>query len=214
MYKFEIGDYVKVTSGQYEDIICVVEKVYNEYEEIGVASKDVFCKVRPINVKEDILLTLHENILEKVEMILFEESINNESFNQDDEMFIEMATVKGGFMSIKLSVYDKEGKYPHFHFYKGLKPEGGIPYKYRKGGGCICLDRPNYFKHSKHTETMTPKEIKRLIEFLKSPNESIITASNWEVIVSLWNMNNSDQPQLSLRTPIPNYESDMESITD
>lgn len=53
-----------------------------------------------------------------------------------DGTFFEMAAVKGGFMSIKLSVWCDEGKYLHFHFYHGVGPDQGVPNK-GHGGGCI-----------------------------------------------------------------------------
>ena len=53
------------------------------------------------------------------------EEYEESSFSVDD-YFSEMVTVKGGFMSIKIAIYGSEGRYPHFHFYKGIAPEQGI----------------------------------------------------------------------------------------
>ena len=152
-----------------------------------------------------------ENTTDK--LAKFRRSVTESSEEKlDNEYLVEMATIKWGFMSIKLAVYENEGSYPHFHFYKGLKPEGGIPKEYRNGGGCICLEEAKYFIHENHTETMEPKEIKGLIKFLKSPHKSFKNITNWEYIIDLWNTNNTDQKQLDLSISIPEYKSDMENI--
>ncbi len=68
---------------------------------------------------------------ESEERIYYEHNLEFENILDmeidDYESYYEMAQVKWGFMSIKLAVYGKEGKYPHFHFYKGCAPEKGIP---------------------------------------------------------------------------------------
>lgn len=133
----------------------------------------------------------------------------------DDEEFAimyEMATVKWGFMSIKLAVFEGEGDgYPHFHFYKGCKPEGGITKEKAKGGGCICILSPNYFIHANHKDTMTPQEIEGLIKFLKQRHRTL-DITNWEYIITLWNSDKSKDKEVPLDTPIPEYKSDMETI--
>lgn len=129
-----------------------------------------------------------------------------------DGTFFEMVAVKGGFMSIKLSVWGDEGKYPYFHFYHGVSPNQGIPNKGR-GGGCILIKEAKYFIHGSHRDTMEKKEIEGLIKFLKSKHP-IYSISIWKVIIDTWNENNRDQPQVSLDAPIPPYKHNMPSIKE
>lgn len=141
------------------------------------------------------------------------EEYEESSFSVDD-YFTEMATVKGGFMSIKIAIYGSEGRYPHFHFYKGIAPEQGISKDRRNGGGCICIETPNYFIHGRHTEKMDRKEIDALISFLKSPHKLLKQHTNWEYIISEWDQNNPEQKQLPIDLPIPDYRHDMSSIQE
>ena len=146
------------------------------------------------------------------------ENIMNEPVDEishdTNSCFIEMATVKGGFMSIKIAIYGSEGKYPHFHFYKGIASKQGIPKEKRGGGGCICIDSANYFMHGSHTDTMDRKEIDGLIKFLKSPHKLLKEYTNWEYIISEWDQNNPDQKQLPIDLPIPDYKHNMGSIQE
>lgn len=148
--------------------------------------------------------------MEKLLELDFPKEIINNS-----EPFLEMATVKWGFMSIKLAIYGSEGSgYPHFHFFKNLKPEGGIPESYRSGGGCLAIESANYFIHGGHREKLDSKEIKGLIKFLNEKNKTIKSVTNWEYIIALWNDNNPDMKQLPLDINIPNYKSNMDTVQD
>ena len=126
-----------------------------------------------------------------------------------DVAYLEMAAVGGGFMSIKLAVWGNEGNYPHFHFYKGVKPNAGIPNK-GKGGGCILFKEAKYFLHGTHKDTMNRNEIEALIEFLKSTHEIGITV--WKYMIFLWNDNNPNSIQVDPDTEIPEYYSNMPNI--
>ena len=130
-----------------------------------------------------------------------------------NQHLFEMATVKGGFMSIKLAIFGSEGPIPHFHFYKGIAPEESIPNNGSRGGGCLCMDRPLYFNHGSHKETLSSKEIKGLIKFLQEPNKRFKSISNWVYLIGLWNDNNPTQTQLPMNIPIPDYKSDMGSVS-
>lgn len=142
----------------------------------------------------------------------YSETRNNRGI---DEEFLEMATIKWGFMSIKLAIYGDEGSgYPHFHFYKNLKPEEGVPASYRSGGGCLAIESTNYFVHGGHQEKLDSKEINGLITFLNEKNKTIDSITNWEYIIALWNDNNPEQKQLSMDLPIPDYRSDMDTVQE
>jgi hypothetical protein len=54
----------------------------------------------------------------------------NRVIDYERDLSAEMITIEGGFNNIRLAVWSNEGKRPpHFHFYKGVKPEQEIPYK-------------------------------------------------------------------------------------
>lgn len=127
-----------------------------------------------------------------------------------DEYMLEMSMVAGGFNGIKLAVWGREGNYPHFHFYKKLDINSGIPNEGR-GGGCICIKEPAYFIHGTHQDIMNKKEIQSLIEFLKKQYKNY-SVTNWEYIIGLWNDNNPDCTQIPPGQKIPDYTSNMSSI--
>jgi len=123
--------------------------------------------------------------------------------------YLEMATVAGGFDSIKLAIWGREGNYPHFHFYRGLDPNEGIPSK-GKGGGCILFEEEKYFLHGSHKDSMDTREIRSLINFLNSKNELGHTV--WKYMIYLWNTNNPQVVQVDLNTPIPEYYHNMPNV--
>ena len=198
MNKFNVGDKVKILGNmRYTGIEGFIESIDFSDESL---------------TRYNIKLPISENILEKMEINEFEKVMFTSNY---DELFMEMATVKWGFMSIKLAIYGKERSgYPHFHFFKGLKPEGGIPDEYRNGGGCLCIESPNYFIHENHVDTLTPKEIKGLIKFLREQNKTFKSISNWEYIIGQWNDNNPEEKQIPMDTPIPDYKSNMSSVQE
>ena len=118
--------------------------------------------------------------------------------NQDIEV---MARV--GFTSDSYEVYvntDDGGKIPHFHY--RLKND------WRKFHTCIKIEAPEYFHHTGKESVLNSKQISSLICFLKSPvslsQYSEKFSNNFELIIFLWNINNSDVI-VDLETKIPDY---------
>lgn len=109
---------------------------------------------------------------------------------------LEMAEV-GGFDVYKISICGGEGPIPHFHFYTD------DPNK----GGCIRLDRPEYFTHGQHTEKLNSKSRKRMIEWLQSPHDSFgkFGLTSWQVICIYWDDNNRQHP-FNKEAEMPNYK--------
>lgn len=101
--------------------------------------------------------------------------------NSLTSQLLEMAEV-GRFDIYKISIYGGEGPIPHFHFYID------DPNK----GGCIRLDKPEYFIHGNHTEKLNSKGRKNLIEWIKAPHKSFgkYGLTNWQVICIYWDDNN------------------------
>ena len=88
----------------------------------------------------------------------------------------------------------------HFHFYRGRD---------RKGGGCIVLDKPMYFKHDGHNDTLDSSEIKSLVKFLNSTDPDT-GLTMWKLIRVSWNQQNSEF-KIKTDSDIPPYSSDMPS---
>jgi hypothetical protein len=121
---------------------------------------------------------------------------------EDDDYILEMSSyvVPTHIMTMVLAIYGKEGSIPHFHFYRGTKvPKGG------KGGGCLRFDKPTYFQHKTHLDTLNSNEKRRLKKFLKSehPNEKI-NMSMWEYFINIWNESNPDF-QINRHIPVQEY---------
>lgn len=129
--------------------------------------------------------------------------------------FCEMATLKWGFCSIKLAVFSDEGMIPHFHFFKGIAPEKAIPKDKINEGGCICFESANYFTHGGHKETLKRHECEELVKFLKLPCKNNKKLTNWEMLLSIWNLENDDPKKEILEDlPIPEYKHDMLTIQE
>lgn len=93
---------------------------------------------------------------------------------------------------IELRIYtDDPGSIPHLHF------------KSDNLDGCIRLDKAEYFPHNRHTSTLNSRQVRSLVRFLKSYN-SRWKMSNWDVVVKLWNDNNSDV-EIDDSAPMPDY---------
>lgn len=206
MSEFEKGENVMIIEGEEKGNIAVISDITFRSNIHGKTRYEVCTLDHP----EGFLINEA-----KLDIILDSQIPLLEAAAEQSHLFTEMAHVKGGFNSIKLGVFEDEtGNIPHFHFYKGLKPEGGIPKNARTSGGCICFTTPNYFVHAKHDEKMDKKEIKGLIEFLNKKHESIIDITNWEYMITLWNDNNPLRKQIPINLKIPEYTHNMKSIRD
>lgn len=113
-----------------------------------------------------------------------------------DSLLLEMAEV-GRFDVYKISIYGGEGPVPHFHFWVDDP----------NAGGCIRLDKPEYFKHGNHVEELNSKSRRRMISWLQSPHKSLgkYGLTNWQVICIYWDDNNIDYP-FNKDAEMPNYK--------
>lgn len=202
-YKFKPGMYVKIHGGEYDGL---VGKILNE---ASVYEEPVYCVLiltNEIDIRCDQFeCDLERTFQEKFELNIFDDYDADETYG--------CLTIPGGFSSIRLAIWPSEGDgYPHFHFYKGVAPNKGIPKEKKNGGGCICFESANYFKHDKHVDTMTPQEIRELIKFLKTPMPEYNGIILWKHMLMSWNANNEDRKQLSLNLEIPEYYSYMPTV--
>ena len=98
----------------------------------------------------------------------------------EEEMLLEMATI-GRYGKYTYRIYGNEGNIPHFHV---LKDNNTIQ--------CIRLDKAEYFTHNgKYTNRLNSGERKDLIEFLKLKHFDKYDITNWEYVVSQWNLENT-----------------------
>ena len=94
---------------------------------------------------------------------------------------------------------DDPGKIPHFHIVdRSSKDE-------RNNEGCIRIDKAEYFSHSNKTMTLNSQQRKQLVKFLnEAPDKSKHYSTNWDLLVDMWNLNNSDI-QIPEGTEMPDY---------
>lgn len=107
-----------------------------------------------------------------------------ESFSHYDYLG-EMAKV-GTFNNIEIFVRSNDpGKVPHFHFIDKNKK--------KNNEGCIKIKVSEYFDHEGKLLHLNTSQRKEMIKFLKQPFiKKKFLGTNWEYLVQLWNINNSD----------------------
>lgn len=103
-----------------------------------------------------------------------------------ESMLLEMARV--GFIEDKYEVYihtDDPGNIPHFHIWDA-ETRG------QKFHTCIKLEVPEYFHYTGKEDCLNSTMRKELVSFLRSkPTKLKRYDTNWEVVVDMWNANNS-----------------------
>lgn len=98
----------------------------------------------------------------------------------ENEILEEMATI-GRYGKYTYRVYGNEGNIPHFHI---LKDNDTVQ--------CVRLDKAEYFTHNgKYTYKLNSNERKDLINFLNSKHFDKYDITNWEYVVSQWNLENT-----------------------
>lgn len=118
----------------------------------------------------------------------------------NEEYLIEMARV--GFIDKnKLEIYvrtNDAGKIPHFHIWD-TSTRGD------KLHSCIKIEVPEYFPHEGKEDVLNAKQIKDLLKFLKTPPlKTTRYDNNWQVLLDMWNLNNSDI-NVDTNLEIPDY---------
>jgi hypothetical protein len=101
------------------------------------------------------------------------------------EQLVEMARVS------KYDIYDvyvhtdDSGKIPHFRIWDDNT-------RGQKFHTCIRLDKLAYFHHTGKEDKLNNKEIKKLVQFLEASPADKLFDSYWQLLVHMWNINNSD----------------------
>jgi hypothetical protein len=123
------------------------------------------------------------------------ETLNENTFEIDDKMLMEMATI-GYIGKFKIIVWSNEGgNIPHFHIVD-------ISTLGQSFHTCVKIESPEYFHHEEKTDTLNSKQRKSLVDFLNKPFDE--DTSNWEYLIMTWNINCSGK-RLSKKMSIPDY---------
>ena len=106
-------------------------------------------------------------------------------FVNESKLLTEMARV--GFMSdLQVIVYtDDPGNVPHVHIV-----DKEIPHRF---DCCVKLETPEYFDHGHHQDHLNTSERHKLNEFMNSKCKDSRYENNYDLAVSMWNLNNSDK---------------------
>lgn len=108
--------------------------------------------------------------------------------NDDNNLTVklnEMARV--GFID-EYEIYihtDDPGNIPHFHIWD--KETKG-----NKFHSCIRIDQAIYFHHTGKEDKLNSKDRKNLVNFLQSSPKNKRYNTNWELLIDMWNLNNSN----------------------
>ena len=126
-----------------------------------------------------------------------------------DDILYKMASI-GYFTNFK-----KNGKQesPKLKVFVCGNEDFVIPYmhiwddeiKGKKIHACIRLDKIGYFRHTGKEDILTPKQKKYLVAFLKEESKNKRYKTNWEYVLSMWNDNNTDKPQVDETSEVLDY---------
>jgi len=125
--------------------------------------------------------------------------INNtrgEILRSDGQVLTEMTQIDI-LLDFAVCVYGSEGPVAHFHVLKGNS-------KYPDWETCIEIRHPKYFHHFGKESILNSKQKKDLMTFLSAPHKYFSTKSNWQVLVIVWSMNNTEH-QISPIPEMPDY---------
>lgn len=196
MNKFNIGDQVKILGHiKQTGIIGIIESI------------DVESNVAPMySIKDNngyCIKNISENILEKVEMNIFEK-VMFEQEQSNSEAFFEMSgrlpRDPSGRCKLVIAVGGREKNIAHFHVFRSEEDKEAW-----KNGACFFFTENRYYDHRDNAETLTEDELEELVELLKKPYKRNNSITNWQQLVYLWNDNN-DRYEIPDDTPMPNYD--------
>lgn len=126
------------------------------------------------------------------------ETLNENTFEIDDNMLMEMATI-GYIGKFKVFVCGDEGEIPHMHIWDD-ETNG------KKMHTCVCLNKIEYFHHTGKEGVLTPKQKKFLVDFLKDEcKKNKRYKTNWEYALSMWNDNNTNKTQVDETSEVLDY---------
>lgn len=191
------GDYTKIPRGrifqlQNGTFEVMVGSWINKYPSV---KNDIINEFDLPENKTEFIIDRHWEVGNGWSNELLQGSENSMSDKHNYQDLLEMARV--GFTDDQYEIYvntDDSGKIPHFHYRK--KNE------WDKFHTCIKIEKAEYFLHGGKNDKLNSRQKKELIIFLnKKTNRNM---RNWDHIVDMWNMNNSDV-LVDESTKMPNY---------
>ena len=107
----------------------------------------------------------------------FSEDLNEQEIGGGDRLNLK------NIGECKVMVYGGEGTIPHFHL-------ENVNDTFES---CIKIYAAEYFAHGgKYTDTLNSKQRKELNEWLKKKSKHVKHHTNWQAIVSIWELSNED----------------------
>lgn len=142
-------------------------------------------KIRPKLNEDDINFLIKNTIIKSLREL------------EDENRFLnEMATIGKFTNELVIMVRMNDGgNLPHFH----IVDNNSLGDEFHT---CVRIDTNKYFHHTGKEDTLNSKQRKKLISFLKQDLGNNWT--NWNVLVDLWNRNNSELT-IPLNTEMPDY---------
>lgn len=120
-------------------------------------------------------------------------------FKKINNSLEEMARI-GSYDEVEVVVFTNDpGNIPHFHI-RNISTRG------EKFHSCIRLDKAEYFYHTGKEDTLNSGDRNDLVKFLSSKSKSkrFSEFTNWQVLLTMWNMNNSSV-EIDEDAEMPNY---------
>lgn len=120
--------------------------------------------------------------------------------HNNDSISEEIARI--GYTKDSYEVYvvtDDLGTIPHFHYRKGI-------YDRDLFHTCIKMENAEYFHHDGNEDVLSKEQQRELIEFLNSKPLKANYDTNWQFLISMWNVNNPNTEIIGNQA-MPNYES-------
>lgn len=104
--------------------------------------------------------------------------------NENKQVIEEMARL-GYIDGFEIIVFtDDSGNKPHFHI-RDAATRG------QDFHTCIEIKHPRYFHHTGKEDILNSKMKRKLIEFFETASEDFEKMNNWQVMLRMWNSNNS-----------------------
>ena len=120
-----------------------------------------------------------------------------EEISEEEIILNEMARV--GFID-DCEIYvrsDDPGHIPHFHIWDRAT-------RGKKFHTCVKILECDYFHHTGKEDVLDSKARKKLCNFFKSKSENEEFNTNWDVLIFMWNINNSTE-KVAKNTSMPDY---------
>lgn len=117
---------------------------------------------------------------------------------KDNKQVIEEMARLGYIDGFEIVVFtDDSGNKPHFHIRDGAT-------RGQDFHTCIEIKHPRYFHHTGKEDVLNSKMKRKLVAFFSAPSEDFEEMSNWQVLLRMWNSNNSTMKVLPTQE-MPDY---------